>query len=66
MVASISYNANDLIFQYSNSGLVPAEFVYNIILAVQDSTEMYNNAKTTTSKRGFLSVLVMPGQQVQE
>lgn len=47
------------------SGLVPAEFGYNIILAVQDSTNVYD-AKITTSKRGFLFVLIMPVQQVQE
>lgn len=38
------------------SGLVPAEFGYNIILAVQDSTEMYIMQRSPLQKEDSFCV----------
>lgn len=65
MVASISYNANDLIFQYSK-WTCPCWIWIQHHFGSSGFNRNVHNAKITTSKRGFLFVLIMPVQQVQE
>lgn len=65
MVASISYNANDLIFQYSK-WTCPCWIWIQHHFGSSGFNRNVHNAKITTSKRGLLFVLIMPVQQVQE
>lgn len=65
MVASKSYNANDLIFQYSK-WTCPCWIWIQHHFGSSGFNRNVLNAKITTSKRGFLFVLIMPVQQVQE
>lgn len=65
MVASISCNTDDLIFRYSK-WTCPCWIWIQHHFGSSGFIRNVHDAKITTSKRGFLFVLIMPVQQVQE